>query len=163
MKIVIWDCRWGGVYELKQFLSCSRTTYGPKNSFSGSSSKVLKGVFDRFEKIFFSVILKILRESIFTSFWTQNAFSLVLFRITVLSSEKSIFISVKSSVEMRTGTSTDLRLILPPTMPYPHQLALCQALLGTWKITDGGWQISTHRLFARRSWFHHKLRVHDHI
>ena len=46
-----------GVYELKHFLSCSRTTYGPKNPFSDSSSKVIKEVFDRSKKFSFSVIL----------------------------------------------------------------------------------------------------------
>ena len=41
-----------------------RMTYGPKNPFSGSSSKVLKGFFDRFEKFSFSVILGRLKVEI---------------------------------------------------------------------------------------------------
>ena len=47
----------GGVYWLKQLPNHDWTTYGPINSFSGSSSKVPKEVFDRFEKFSFFVIL----------------------------------------------------------------------------------------------------------
>ena len=53
-----------GVYELKQLPNRSRSTCGPKNPFSGSSSKVLKGFFDRFEKFSFSVILGRLKVEI---------------------------------------------------------------------------------------------------
>ena len=52
------------MYWLKQFTNRSRTTYGPKNPFSGSSSKVLKGFFDRFEKFSFSMILGRLKVKI---------------------------------------------------------------------------------------------------